>query len=185
MIKNCSGQEITTFKMSYIFGGRGGALVSGSHEALGQISLQPQCFPWSLRFFCCFFCFLNLCSNYSLTQLVRIHLQCKRPQFDSWVGKIHQGRDRLPIPVFLGFPVAQLVKKSLLCGRPVFDPWVGKIPWRRERLPIQYCGLGNSMDCIVDGVAKSCIWQRFPLHFTSNYSQAFAIPGVDQVHSHF
>ena len=34
-------------------------------------------------------------------------LQCGRPGFDPWVGKI-----------------------------PGFNPWVGKIPWRRERLPI-------------------------------------------------
>ena len=29
-----------------------------------------------------------------------IHLQCRRPGFDPWVGKISWGRDRLPIPVF-------------------------------------------------------------------------------------
>ena len=45
-------------------------------------------------------------------------------------------RDRLPTPVFLGFPCGSAGKKiSLQCGRPGFDPWVGKIPWRRERLP--------------------------------------------------
>ena len=31
-------------------------------------------------------------------------LECRRPQFYSWVGKILWSRDRLPIPVFLGFP---------------------------------------------------------------------------------
>ena len=30
-------------------------------------------------------------------------LQCRRPGFDLWVGKIPWRRDRLPIPVFLGF----------------------------------------------------------------------------------
>ena len=30
----------------------------------------------------------------------RIHLQCGRPGFDSWVGKIPWRRERLPIPVF-------------------------------------------------------------------------------------
>ena len=29
-----------------------------------------------------------------------IHLQCGRPGFDPWVGKISWGRDGLPIPVF-------------------------------------------------------------------------------------
>ena len=33
-----------------------------------------------------------------------IHLQCRRPWFDSWVGKIPWRRDRLPTPVFLCFP---------------------------------------------------------------------------------
>ena len=37
-------------------------------------------------------------------------LQCRRPWFDSCVGKFLSRRDRLPIPVFLDFPVTQLVK---------------------------------------------------------------------------
>ena len=35
-----------------------------------------------------------------ITQLVKIHLQCRRPWFDSWVRKIPWRRERLPIPVF-------------------------------------------------------------------------------------
>ena len=34
----------------------------------------------------------------------RICLQCRRPWFYSWVGKISWRRDRLPTPLFLGFP---------------------------------------------------------------------------------
>ena len=34
----------------------------------------------------------------------RIHLQCRRLQFDSSVGRIPWRRDRLSTPVFLGFP---------------------------------------------------------------------------------
>ena len=49
--------------------------------------------------------------------------------------EIHWRRDRLPTPVFLGFPVAQLAKNLPAIGRPGFSPWVGKIPWRREQLP--------------------------------------------------
>jgi len=30
----------------------------------------------------------------------RIHLQCRRPGFDPWVGKIPWRRERLPTPVF-------------------------------------------------------------------------------------
>ena len=39
--------------------------------------------------------------------------------------------------------------------RPGFNPWVGKIPGEEKGYPLQYSGLENSMDCIVDGVAKS------------------------------
>ena len=41
--------------------------------------------------------------QYSWTSLVaqlRIHLQCGRPRFNPWVGKIPWRRERLPIPVF-------------------------------------------------------------------------------------
>ena len=39
-------------------------------------------------------------------------MQCRRPWFDSWVRKIHWRRDRLPIPVFLGFPGGSAGKES-------------------------------------------------------------------------
>ena len=42
----------------------------------------------------------------------RICLQCKRPQFDSWVGKIPWRRDRPHTPVFLGFPSGSDGKES-------------------------------------------------------------------------
>ena len=42
----------------------------------------------------------------------RICLQCERPWFDSWVGKIRWRRDRLPTPVFSGFPVGSAGEES-------------------------------------------------------------------------
>ena len=35
-----------------------------------------------------------------VAQLVRICLQCRRPGFDTWVGKIPWGREQLPTTVF-------------------------------------------------------------------------------------
>ena len=35
-----------------------------------------------------------------ITQLVKIHLQCRRSWFDSWVRKIPWRREKLPTPVF-------------------------------------------------------------------------------------
>ena len=48
----------------------------------------------------------------SLTAQLRICLQCRRPWFDSWVRKILWRRDRLPTPVFLGFPCGSAGKES-------------------------------------------------------------------------
>ena len=44
--------------------------------------------------------------------LVNNCLQCRRPQFDSLVGKMCWRRDRLPTPVFLGFPCGSASKES-------------------------------------------------------------------------
>ena len=41
-----------------------------------------------------------------------IRLQCRRRQFDSWVGKILWRRDRLPTQVFMGFPGSSDGKES-------------------------------------------------------------------------
>ena len=42
----------------------------------------------------------------------RIHQQCRRPQFDSQVTMIPWRRDRLPTPVFMGFPDGSDSKES-------------------------------------------------------------------------
>ena len=49
---------------------------------------------------------------------------------DFWVGEMPWRRDRLPTPVFLGFPDDSDSKESTCSRRPGFDPWVGKIPWK-------------------------------------------------------
>ena len=52
-----------------------------------------------------------------IPQLVTIHLQCRKHQFDSWVRKIPWRRERLPTPVFLlGEPHRQ---RSLVD----YSPW--------------------------------------------------------------
>ena len=65
-----------------------------------------------------------------IAQLVRICLQCKRPWFNPWVRKICWRRDRLPMPVFLGFPCVSAGKDSA-CN--VGD--LGSIPGRLGRSP--------------------------------------------------
>ena len=53
-----------------------------------------------------------------------------------------------------GFPCGSVGKEST-CRRPGFNCWVGKIPWRRKRLSTPVFWPGESMDCIVYGVAKN------------------------------
>ena len=115
-------------------------------------------------------------------------------RFDSWVKKFPWRRDRLPIPVFsgfpgdsdgkesasahfLGFPVAQMVKN--LPAMPQTWAWsLGSIPGLGRSLegghgnPLQYSCLENPMDrgawwATVHGVAKSRTWPS-DFHFTSS-----------------
>ena len=79
-------------------------------------------------------------------------------------------RDRLPTPVFLGFPVAQLVKNP----PAMWETWV-LIPGlgRSSGEGKGYSSiLENSMDCIVHRVAKSQTQlsktQQVPLEFLNN-----------------
>ena len=65
--------------------------------------------------------FLSTCPvTKHIAQLVKILPAIQETWFDSWVGKIHWRRNRLPTPIFLGFPVAQLVKNPPTIG----ETWV-------------------------------------------------------------
>ena len=89
-------------------------------------------------------------------------LQCGRAGFDSWVGKTHWRRHRLPTTVFLGFPGGSAGKESTCnVGDLGSIPGLGRSPGEGKGYPLQYSGLKNSMDCTVHGVAKS----RTPLTF--------------------
>ena len=97
----------------------------------------------------------------------RIHLQCRRPRFDAWVRKIRCRRDRLPTPVFLGFPCGSTGKESSChAGALGSIPGLGRSPGERKGYPLQYSGLENSMDGIIHEVAKSWTW-LCDCHFTS------------------
>ena len=81
----------------------------------------------------------------SLTaQLVKIRLQCRRPWFDSWVGKIHWRRDRLPTPVFFGFPFGSAGKESTCNLRDLGSILeLERSPGEGKGYPLQYSGLEN------------------------------------------
>ena len=94
------------------------------------------------------------------------HMGKSPPRFNSWVRKIPWRRDRLPTPVFLGFPCGSAGKESACnAGDLGLIPGLGSSPGERKVVPLQYSGLENFMDCIVQGVAKSQT-QLSDLHFT-------------------
>ena len=89
-----------------------------------------------------------------IAQLVK-NLQCRRPWFNLWVGKIHWRRDRLPTPVFSGFPCGS-AGKEFVCNAGDLGsiPGLGRSPEEGKGYPLLYSGLENSMDCIIHGVTK-------------------------------
>ena len=96
----------------------------------------------------------------------RICLQWGRPGFNPWVRKIPWRRDRLPTPVFLGFPGGSAGKESACnAGDLGSVPGLGRSPGEGKSYPLQYSGLENPMDCIVHGVTKSWTW-LIDFHFS-------------------
>ena len=66
---------------------------------------------------------------------------------DSWVGKICWRRDRLPTPLFLGFPGGSAGKESASnAGDLGLIPGLGRSPGEGNGYPLQYSGLENSME---------------------------------------
>ena len=64
--------------------------------------------------------------------------------------------DRLPTPVFLDFPCGSAGKESACnAGDLGLIPGLGRSSGEGKGYPLQYSGLENSMDHIVQGVAKS------------------------------
>ena len=80
-----------------------------------------------------------------IAPLVKNPLQCRRPWFDSGVGKIRWRRDRLPTQVFLGFPYGSAGKDSA-CGAEHLVWSLGREdPLEKGKAQLQYSGLENSM----------------------------------------
>ena len=75
-------------------------------------------------------------------------------RFLGW--EVHWRMDRLPTPVFLGFPCGSAGKESACyAGDLSLISELGKSPGEGKGYPLQYSGLENSKDCMVHEVAKS------------------------------
>ena len=76
-------------------------------------------------------------------------------------GRFPWRKDRLPTPVFLGFPCGSAGKESACnVGDLGSIPRLGRSLGEGKGYPLQYSSLENSMDCVVYGVARS------DFHFT-------------------
>ena len=120
-----------------------------------------------------------------------------RSQFNSWVGKIHWQRDRLPTPLFLGFPGGSAGKESS-CNEGDLGsiPGLGRSPGKGKGYPLQSSGLENSMDCLVHGVTKmlhmriilfeeQCVQPRAVCHVTLfSFFTFIVLAGVRHIISH-
>ena len=113
-----------------------------------------------------------------IAQLVRIHLQCRRHQFDSWVRKICWKKVGYPLLVFLGFPCGSAGKESACNeGDLGLIPGLGRSPGEGNSYPLQYSGLEYFMDCRVHGVTKSWTGLRDFFITSSNAGETGSIPG--------
>ena len=70
--------------------------------------------------------------------------------------RFHWQRDRLPTPVFLGFPCGSAGKESTCNARDLgLIPGLGISLREGKGYSLQYSGLENFMDYIVHGVSES------------------------------
>ena len=73
------------------------------------------------------------------TSVFLICLQCRTPWFDPCIWKIPWRRDRLPTPVFLGFPCGSSGKESACnAGDPNSIPGLGRSAGEGIGYPLQY-----------------------------------------------
>jgi len=75
--------------------------------------------------------------------------------FASWDWKICWRRDRLPTPVYLGFPCGSAGEEpACSLGDLGLIPELGRCPGEGKCYSLRYSSLENSMDCVVRGVAE-------------------------------
>ena len=103
-----------------------------------------------------------------IAQMVKNPPAMQETQFDCRVGKIRWRRDRLPTPIFLGFPCGSSGKESACNARDLsLISGLGKSPGEGKGYPLQYSGLENSIDYTVHGVVKSRTQlSNFHFHFS-------------------
>ena len=88
----------------------------------------------------------------------------------SWVGKIRWRRERLPTPVFLGFPCGSAGKESARnAGDPASLPGLGRSPGGGKGYPLQWSGLGRKESDTTEQISLSLF--HFHVHWVGDTLQ--------------
>ena len=89
-------------------------------------------------------------------------MQCRRPWFDSWIKKIPWGRDRLPTPIFLGFPGSSASKGSACNIRDLgLIPGLGRSAGEGIGYPLPYSWASLVAQPVKTPPAMLETWVRF------------------------
>ena len=92
-------------------------------------------------------------TRYQWLRWYRICLQCRRPEFDSWLGKFPWRREWLPTPVFL--PGEFHGQRSLVD----YNPWSCKESDTTEWLTLHF-SLGEKLTFMMPGGAFKLFFHR-------------------------
>ena len=106
------------------------------------------------------------------SQLVKNPPTMQETQFDSWARKFPWKRDRLPTPVFLGFPGGSDGKESACnVGDLGSIPGLGRYPGEGNGNPLQYSCLENPIDVYLQWGHKELDTIEHSLSFLSFFWQ--------------
>ena len=94
-----------------------------------------------------------------IAQLVKNPPAMHETQFDSWEGKIHWRRDRLPTPVFMGFPCGSAGKESACnAGDASSIPGLGRSAGEAIGSPLEYSWASLVAQLVKNPPAGQQIW---------------------------
>ena len=103
-----------------------------------------------------------------VVQLVKYLPAMQETPFSSWVRNICWRRDRLPTPIFLGFPCGSAGKESTCnMGDLGLILGLGRSPGEEKGCLLQNSGLENSMDCMGSQRVGHNRATSTSLHFTN------------------
>ena len=130
-------------------------------HSLNDSFIQQMFIQQLLYYTFCYECFWEFSFEQDLgaslvSQLVKNLPTMWETWVQCWVRKIPWRRDRLPMPVLLGFPSGWAGKESACnAGDLGLIPRLGRSPGEGKGYPLQYSGLENSMHCIVHAKSQT------------------------------